>query len=1006
MTIITSRKLSFRACAVIALTTLSGLPSPPADARPQPPGISIGDARVVESGGYAEFLVSLDASPSGRRAVYIEVATREGAAGEADFVARNGTLSFQRGDPLSKAFRVAILDDNIPENEETFSVRLSSPENGRIIDGTGVGTIVDDDNAVNRPPTCRIDNPAGDSTIAPGGEVVFSATVTDPDGDPVSISWQFPGGTPGSASAEDPGSVRFDSTGNYTITLDASDPQGLACARQTRRVTVGAGGSAPDVSINSTSVTGLIALGMSPVPERPRVLGTDHRVLAVNDLGMHCVDLDGRIANILPPFQVLPVQVIRRGVEPELNPAGVELYYSAASNPSDPILSAADVPSSVAPDGTVFKSNFWQMLLAGAWENFYPPVLPKPLGQLVGPDQGLLVPNTEALYIGADHIVDGVAGSADGELAVSQQTMPGIGNPLVANEPQPVHEHYTDKPFFINFPFGYVAAGVNLYEGAGIPFSPFDDYGRQNPFPLVRVEARSGAQVLATVDTVLPVSGETSCSNCHADPADVSTTRSTAPTDRLLAAGLPVAHSGLDPQLGSVPQAVSVEYGADINILRLHDLVHGDKYVSAVDAWVDADNTGLVADPCVVSATHPDGDSASCLVNQALVQGKPVVCQGCHYTPALDLAQVGPASGPVGSAANGRNQVPHQTNSRVMHSHHGGYTDLFPPIPQAIQDPLTGGVINQDARSAALENNCYQCHPGKETHCLRGAMFNAGILCSDCHGTMEQIGADFSTGVSPANPGAFQLGLGNFYDPGSPQKRVPWANEPGCGSCHTGDANSNLAGADGVLVNARDSRGVADGIRLRQAYVSGDPKATPIVPVNKVFAEPAVPAVFNGFVNPGAGNPRLYRLSSGHGGVMCEGCHGATHAEWPVADPDANDNLLAMQMQGHTGPIIECTACHDTSGLPANTLDGPHNMHLVDDRRFWKEAHKDAAKRENGRPGGGACGSCHGADHRGTVLSRAAADRSFLVEDSQRLVSAGEPVACNLCHSLEKSFGR
>jgi hypothetical protein len=123
-----------------------------------------------------------------------------------------------------------------------------------------------------------------------------------------------------------------------------------------------------------------------------------------------------------------------------------------------------------------------------------------------------------------------------------------------------------------------------------------------------------------------------------------------------------------------------------------------------------------------------------------------------------------------------------------------------------------------------------------------------------------------------------------------------------------------------------------------------------------------------------------------------------------VANANANDNVMAIQVQGHPGPIIECSACHTTSALPANTLKGPHNMHLVNDRRFWQEGHKDLAKRENGKPGGGACGNCHGADHRGTVLSRAAVDRSFLVEGTQRRVSAGQPVACNLCHSLQKSF--
>jgi hypothetical protein len=269
---------------------------------------------------------------------------------------------------------------------------------------------------------------------------------------------------------------------------------------------------------------------------------------------------------------------------------------------------------------------------------------------------------------------------------------------------------------------------------------------------------------------------------------------------------------------------------------------------------------------------------------------------------------------------------------------------------------------------------------------------------------MAQIGADFSAGVSADNIGGFQLGLGNFYDPQSEQSRVPWANEPGCGSCHSGHANDNLADQPGVIVNLKDSKGVTDGIRLRQAFVTGDPKATPIVPGNKLFAEPAVPAVFNGFENPNAGNPKLYRVSTGHGGVMCIGCHGSTHAEWPVAGANSNDNLLAIQVQGHAGPIIECGACHTASGLPDDTLGGPHNMHLVNDRRFWKEGHKDLAKRENRKPGGGACGNCHGANHLGTVLSRAAVDRSFQVEGSARQISAGEPVPCNLCHSLAKSF--
>jgi hypothetical protein len=79
-------------------------------------------------------------------------------------------------------------------------------------------------------------------------------------------------------------------------------------------------------------------------------------------------------------------------------------------------------------------------------------------------------------------------------------------------------------------------------------------------------------------------------------------------------------------------------------------------------------------------------------------------------------------------------------------------------------------------------------------------------------------------------------------------------------------------------------------------------------------------------------------------------------------------------------------------------------MHLVNDQRFWEDAHAAMAERENRKPNGGTCGSCHGADHKGTVLSRTPVTRTFSVGGSNRTVQAGDPVACDLCHSLEESF--
>ena len=868
-------------------------------------------------------------------------------------------------------------------------------------------------------PTCTIEPQS--PTVDKGGSVTWQAKLIGFSGTPT-YSWTFGGGSP-STSNRMTRTVSYGTVGNYTTRLRVS--RGSVSASCSTTVTVQEPRPvAPEVSINSTSQNsrdvGVNPYTAGPVDEAPApknanslspVAGTGttgYQVLAINDLGMHCGDLDTRVASILPPFQALLSQVILKGSTPRiLGPAdGIEVAYSAASNPSDPILDLATDPKTGYPftgltkNYDVFKTNFWSVV--SAYQPFYPPVV-KIDGTTVSPDTGLIVPNVEELYIGEDGLVN----SGDEKLTAVQHAMPGIASPYRANAAAIAKEFFGDKPFFVNFPFGYVANDVNWFEGAGVPFAAFDDFGRENPYPLVRVQAKNkttGA-VLATVDTVLPISGEASCKNCHGHPADVdSPATEGAGNASLTRAGLPIASSLEDPQLGKdVPLGASVEYATDINILRLHDYLHGAEY---------RDSAGTLTACTGLTTANPNGN-ANCLSNKALVQKKAVVCQVCHYTPALDLAHVGPMGGTTGAAdvdANGRVQRIHQSNSRVLHMAHAKHTTLFPTMPAPASDssttvppqPVNGGLpSNQAQREQILEQTCYSCHPGNKTKCMRGAMADGGMVCQDCHGDLAQVGNDFTAGMDSDH--AFPAGI-------DLTKRVPWANEPGCGSCHTGDAVSNLAKTTGARVNGFDTNGNADKIRLIRAYLDGDAatSAKPIVPANKRFAENTVPANFNDdFPNPGAGKPKLYRVSTGHGGVMCEGCHGATHAEWDAdSSPLQNDNVTANQVQGHSGTVMECNSCHNTSAMASNTQGGPHGMHLVNDSRFWKEAHKGMAKDENGKTGRGTCGACHGSDHRGTVLSRTPVTRSFSVEGTNRTVEAGKPVGCDVCHSLEKSFGQ
>jgi len=326
-----------------------------------------------------------------------------------------------------------------------------------------------------------------------------------------------------------------------------------------------------------------------------------------------------------------------------------------------------------------------------------------------------------------------------------------------------------------------------------------------------------------------------------------------------------------------------------------------------------------------------------------LQDATPVLCAQCHYSFALDLAGNGPQGAQIG--------IP--VFSRVMHAFHGQLLDnqggpLFPP----------GGT---------LEQTCYQCHPGKITQCQRGAMKTGGMGCHDCHGDMLAVG-----GVNPLLAGG---SIDGTNDGGA---RRPWQDLPRCQACHTGDALSHLSGSD--LVPA------GDGIRLRQAYRSGDPSASPLLAVNKRFAENA---------------NTLYRFSKGHGGILCEGCHGSTHAEWPNANAGANDNIAATELQGHTGPLIECSACHGPGTLGLREV-GPHGLHKVNDAA-WNGGHGDLVEHDTTLRD--ECRACHGVNLEGTVLSRAAADRTLASGEDEGggggtiSVSKGQQISCTLCHS-------
>ena len=78
----------------------------------------------------------------------------------------------------------------------------------------------------NRPPNGVITSPAGNETIAAGQAVTFAGSASDPDGDEVSVLWDFGDGV--SSTQLEPGAHTFVTAGTFTVTFTATDAKGLA----------------------------------------------------------------------------------------------------------------------------------------------------------------------------------------------------------------------------------------------------------------------------------------------------------------------------------------------------------------------------------------------------------------------------------------------------------------------------------------------------------------------------------------------------------------------------------------------------------------------------------------------------------------------------------------------------------------------------------------------------------------------------------------------------------
>jgi hypothetical protein len=111
------------------------------------PSISIGDANVLE-GDSGSAMLSFPVSLSGATAddVRLEWSLIAGTAtAGSDYLPVSGVLTFVPAGATVQTITVSVLGDRLDEPNETLSVALSNVVGARILDGTALGTILDDD---------------------------------------------------------------------------------------------------------------------------------------------------------------------------------------------------------------------------------------------------------------------------------------------------------------------------------------------------------------------------------------------------------------------------------------------------------------------------------------------------------------------------------------------------------------------------------------------------------------------------------------------------------------------------------------------------------------------------------------------------------------------------------------------------------------------------------------------------------------------------------------------
>ncbi len=944
-------------------------------------------------------------------------------------------------------------------------------------------------------PVCKIVSPKpGNSAYSAtvGVPVNFEGKVTlkDKKATPVNIEWDFAGGVMGHPNTPKTSAtfVRNDST--YKVRFTAFDANKRYC-EAVLDVKVGEppAGLPSKVSEQAAPTRGSELAGtkgdvvVMPFEEWTYQNSSDMRMVpngyssfspVVNNVRAYAFKKDR-----LPVF---------------LTDKDIELNYSAASNPFDPVgpdsinSTSQNWPvNKVFTDASIQKTDMWEIpsrpdteksskyfacswAMTGYWSSY-------------GCNDALGFPTIDEGYFKVKKDDKSNIVANDPNNTEHGLFMPGKDNPYQANEPQSfsqfVAKEKSDIAGGVDKPAAWFAANM-------LPTTDIDDKGRVNSYPLFRVEAlqKGTTNVVAKTDGVVSTGRDFHCRECHAKggiaanpnaPHTKAAFSSSAwgkyatnrdkdkPEARYY---IPEDKKPEKPELFSVADIggdpnsiIDQEYAAALNYSSTH------QYYDAI-GFLNEMKYGI-------SKTYLTEEEKNNPKN--IAKDTPRACYGCHAT-ALSFTPFKSAWWDEdGFKVNDPIYAPNYSIS--MHRFHGelqykddAKTDIVRDENGTYKrwDWKTKGpnnstttrslfpIFDAQGKQLPMEENCLKCHNGHREQLYRDRMYTAGVSCFDCHGDMLAVGEAF-----PKNYLANKSKLGSVE---RDDYRVPWFDEPDCGSCHVGDGNKGKDKTNGFF-----SAGVK-----KKAFADNDWSATPVeAKKDNVFSrrftaaplenyKAGFPTDFYYAVDQTSGDfltktvstkvdAPVFRFGKDrHGNVACAACHGAAHAVWPNRDPSSNDNVTALQLQGHTGTILECNVCHSADSFAkledldgginysgdtkAGILGGPHDLHPVNDPYWWKSATGDIANTDGTSFGGwhnnyaktpgkdneDQCAACHGNDHKGTRLSKTPVDRVFdfsKVPDEQwKLmkaagfkakvikVPAGTAIGCDTCHKVELSF--